>query len=527
MTSSERPRDEPGAHLGDTFDAQPAELSGFAAETTGKNVSRAGAWNAFSHLIPQVYLLVQSVAAARFLGPEDMGRQSFIAWAAVSLVFVWSKALPDAVLRFAAETLGRERPGDVLGLARWATRVEVAAAAVAGAGIAAIGIVRGDLRDAWLLAAVVCAMNVLRSIPLALLRARLRWRESSMIGVWSGLFAMTGTVVVLALGHGIVAMFAVEAAVGVGATLYARRRAHASMDELPGPPTPDAGLQRRVSRYAAAAAFQAVFAYVVWQRSEFVFLDHYAGDAEIALYSVAFGGVSVITRVLQGFAAVVPGSVATLYGAGALDRIKRGYARSVRLLLVLTFPVTAVSAALAPVAIDLVYGDEYARAGRVLLVVLAAVPAVALFHLAFGLVQGLGRLRVLFAASVAGTVADFGFAFLLVPRHGAFGAAIANTAAQVAASFVVLAYAARFASGADWGIARLARAALAAAAAGGIAWVAVEVLPPLPALVVGGLAGLAAYAAFLRLLRVVPADDREWLAQALGTRGHWVARLLG
>lgn len=527
MTPSDRPRDEPEAHPEDTLDAQPAELSGFAAETTGRNVSRAGAWNAFSHLVPQVYLLVQSVAAARFLGPDDMGRQSFIAWAAVSLVFVWSRGLPDAVLRFAAETLGRERPGDVIGLARWATRVEVAAGLVGLAAVASLGLVRGELRRAWILAGVVCAMNILRGVPLALLRARLRWRESSMIGVWSGLFAMAGTVVVLALGYGIAAMFAVEAAVGAGATLYARRRARAAMSELPGPITDTPALRRDVSRYAVAASLQAVFAYVVWQRSEFLFLDRYADDAEIALYSVAFGGVAVITRVLQAFAAVVPGSVATLYGAGAFDRIKRGYARSVRLLLVLTLPLTAVSAALGPVAVDLVYGDEYSRAGRVLLVALAAVPAVALFHLAFGLVQGLGRLRVLFVASLAGTVADLAFAFALVPRHGAFGAAIANAAAQVAASLVVLAYAGRFATGADWGVARLARAAVAAVAAGGIAWTSVEVLPPLPALVVGGTAGLAAYGVFLRLLRVVPETDREWLADALGSRGRWVSRLLG
>lgn len=510
-----------------TLDAQPAELSGYAAETTSRAVSRAGAWNAFSHLIPQVYLLVQSVAAARFLGPDDMGRQSFVAWAGVSAVFVWTRGLPDAVLRFAAESLGRERPGDVRGLARWATRIEVAVGLLGLLALSGIGLWRGDLRSAWVLAGVVCAMNILRGIPLALLRARLRWRESSMIGVWSGAVAMAGTVAVLAAGGGIVGMFAVEAAVGAGATLYARRRAHAVLAGLPGPVTADRDLNGRVGRYALAASAQAVFAYVVWQRSEFLLLDRYAADAEIALYSVAFGGVAVITRVLQGFAAVVPGSVATLLGAGETERIKAGYARGLRMLLLVTLPVTAVSAALGPAAIDLVYGDEYRAAGDVLLVILAAVPAVAAFHVAFGLVQGLGRLRVLYAASVAGTVADLAVAFALVPSRGAVGAAVANAAAQVAASLVVLSYASRFAAGADWHVLRIVRAGVAAAVAGVVAWAAVAALPDLPGIVLGGAAGMSLYVLLVRVLRVLGEDDRGWLGDTLGRRGRWVARLLG
>ena len=501
---------EPGRPAADdTVDAQPAELSSYAAETTGRAVGRAGAWNAFSHFVPQIYLLVQSVAAARFLGPDDMGRQSFVAWAGVSLVFVWSRGFPDAVLRFAAETLGRERPGDVRGLARWATRVEVTFGAVGLALVASLGLVRGELRGAWALAGVVCAMNVLRGVPLALLRARLRWRESSMIGVYSGAVAMAGTVAVLAAGGGITGMFAVEAVVGVAATLYARRRALHEVDALPAPVTADPALHGRVSRYALVASAQGLLAYVVWQRSEFLLLDRYAPDAEIAQYSVAFGGVAVLSRVLQGFAAVVPGSVATLYGAGEHDRIRRGYARGVRLLMVATFGVVGLSAVLGPAAVRLVYGSGYERAGEVLLVVLAAVPAVAMYHLASGLAQGLGRLRVLLYAGAAGTVADLVVAFALIPEHGAFGAGIANAAAQLVAASVVVAAAGTYARGS--GLPRIAGAALAAGVAAAVA------LPfassGLAGIAAGGLLGGAVYAALAWL--VLTAEDRAWVRRLL------------
>jgi O-antigen/teichoic acid export membrane protein len=184
--------------------------------------------------------------------------------------------------------------------------------------------------------------------------------------------------------------------------------------------------------------------------------------------------------------------------------------------MLLTLPLTAIAAALGPSAIDLVYGDDYERAGTVAVVVLASVPVVALFHLAFGVVQGLGRLRVLVLASIAGTVADLAVAFVLIPDHGAVGAGIANAAAQVAASLVVAAFAARFAKGADYGIARLFRALVAAIAAGGVAWAAVVLMPAVLGIVAGGFAGLGMYAALLRLLRVVHADDRAWLAKNVG-----------
>ncbi len=443
-------------------------------------------------------------------------------WAALSLGYLWARGLPDAILRFAAEALGRGRPADVRSLARWSERLEVAVGFAGFLVLAAIGW-GTDLAAPWALAGFATAMGVMRSIPLSLMRALLDWRRSSLIGVISGAVTMVATVVVLAAGGGIAGMFAVEAVAGLGATVYARRyavnRVRSLAEPVPVPPE----LRRRVTRYAWLATIQALFAYVVWQRSEFLLLDHFAPDAQIAMYSVAFGGVAVLVRLLQGFTAVVPGSVATLHGAGAVSRIRTGFGRGVRLLIVATLPVTLVSAAIGPATVQLVYGDDYHAAGQVLVVLLAAVPAAALYSLVFGLLQGLGQLPVILWASAAGTVADVLVALALVPDHGAIGAAYANGAAQVVAAAVLLVHTRRMLGDTGWAPGRAVRALLASSFAGAVGWLAVAALPDVLGVLLGGAAAVTAYAALVRPLRLLSEDDAQWLVRTAGRFGRYVS----
>ena len=76
-----------------------AEGEDAAAATTGASVLRGGSWNLIGLFVPQLALLVLSVAAARFLGPDQFGRQSFIAFVEVSVVMLLAGGLPLALTR--------------------------------------------------------------------------------------------------------------------------------------------------------------------------------------------------------------------------------------------------------------------------------------------------------------------------------------------------------------------------------------------------------------------------------------------
>ena len=87
-----------------------------AARTTGASLFSGSIWNSVAGLLPQFYTVAVSIAAARILGPDAFGRQSFIAFVSLSLALVLTAGLSIALMRSVAETLGREEPAQARGL---------------------------------------------------------------------------------------------------------------------------------------------------------------------------------------------------------------------------------------------------------------------------------------------------------------------------------------------------------------------------------------------------------------------------
>ena len=57
-----------------------SETAAAVAATTGRSQLQGLSWKVASTYVPQAYTLAVSVAAARFLIPNDLGIQSFIAF---------------------------------------------------------------------------------------------------------------------------------------------------------------------------------------------------------------------------------------------------------------------------------------------------------------------------------------------------------------------------------------------------------------------------------------------------------------
>src|SRR5690349_13523216 len=92
-------------------------------QTSGATVVSGGLWSIVSRVVPQVTLLALSIIAARYLGPDGMGRQSFIAFIALTVVTVATAGLPGALARFVGELLGARTGGVALGVYAWTWRV--------------------------------------------------------------------------------------------------------------------------------------------------------------------------------------------------------------------------------------------------------------------------------------------------------------------------------------------------------------------------------------------------------------------
>jgi O-antigen/teichoic acid export membrane protein len=486
-----------------------------AETTTGASVARSSAWNLASRVLPLAYIGAVSIAAARYLGPDDFGRQSFIAFIELSLVTLLVAGLAMALSRFVGAALGAGEPGHVLVLGRVAARIAGAAAVVAAAIMIASALAGHGPQAAWIFAGIFAATSILQIERNAVLTGFQRWREVTIAGLAVGAVSTVAVIVALELGGGISGIFAVEAAAGALLlvwTVVLVQRALRSLGAGPvaGAPT------RRMLRYTGLATLGIVLTLVVWRRSEFLFLDYYSTDTQIGFYSIAFAAAAAVLLVPLAITGVLLPSIATLHGAREPARIRSGYARAARLLLLFSLPLIAAGIALGPMLIELVYGSSYSEAGPLLVILLLPAPFVVVGNLAGVLLAATEKLMVPTVIGTVAAVLNIGLSFLLIPPYDSVGAAIANAIAQLVYAVPAIVYVHRRVGGGDWMPESIGKVALSSVAGGLLAWGCASYIGGVAGLVLGLVLGGGVFLALARVLRALSSDDATWLDHTLG-----------
>jgi O-antigen/teichoic acid export membrane protein len=459
-----------------------------------------------------------SIAAARFLGPSEFGRQSFIAFVALSLHLLLTSGIALTLMRSVAETLGAGQPDQTRAFVAWAWRLQTVGALVGGAALVIVAAAGAEPPAAWAFAGAFVTLGVLQSVANAVLLGAQDYRAPAVIGLVTGGLTVPATIAVLAAGGGITGIFAVEAVVAGGNLVWAALLARRVVPPATGRARVNPARRRAAMRFAGWTTLSALVTLVVWRRSEFVFLAHYSSDAEIGLYSIGFATASAISSLPERVSVVLVPAFATLSGAAAVDRISSGYSRSLRLLISVTLPLAAGAAAVGPALVGVVYGDEFREAGTVLAILAIVIPFVAVTSVASALLSGLHDARTPLLAGLLAALVNVGLAFALIPPLDAVGAALANAGAQVAATFALCLAARRRTGAIDWRVASLLRTAVAAAGCGLASWGVLQLIDGAAGVVLAVAAGVIAFTALALALRALSADDAAWLDDALGHR---------
>jgi O-antigen/teichoic acid export membrane protein len=195
--------------------------------------------------------------------------------------------------------------------------------------------------------------------------------------------------------------------------------------------------------------------------------------------------MSTLVLVPEALGAVLTPAVATLLGAGQMDRIRSGYARALRLVLLGSLPAVAVGLALGPELVTLLFGRGFRDSRIPLLILLAPFPLIPLMSTSFALIEGLGKVKFPLVAGVASAVLNVALDFALIPSYSTNGAAAANSIAQGISAVAILVYGVRLVGGVRWEVNPLARMAITSAVVG---------------------------------VRVISHDDAAWLRQAFGSK---------
>jgi O-antigen/teichoic acid export membrane protein len=485
---------------------------------TGARVLRGSVWQIGSTLAPYVLTTFVSVVAARVLGPDQMGRQSYIAFIVLTVITFCNAGFSAAVPRYVGELMGRGEPGKLRSLVVWSWRIELVAAVVGAGVLIAVAAAGATPRAAWAFGAVAVFAGVLHKVPGSLLLGGQRWRQNGIVVLTTTTASAVATVVVLLLGGGITGMFAVLAAANVVMLLWGTVLARHLFGGASIARQPLGRLGREIVRFGMIASVPIVLGFVVSQRSEFFFLEHYSTNTQIALYSIAFSAYLAIVAAPIAIGNMIAPAVGALHGAGESRRIRSGYARGLRLLLLVTIPLTVGAVVFGPALIRLLYGDQYRGAGTIVLILLAPLPIVPLAGLSSGVLVGLARIGFPVAVSIVGVVVDLGLAALLVPHLAASGAAIANIAAQIGKAILVIWYSVRLVGGVHLAPRHLVKVTAAAVAGGGCARLVLAMGESAWLFVLAVAIGASIFTALAFLLRVLPRDDADWLTNALGNR---------
>jgi O-antigen/teichoic acid export membrane protein len=489
-----------------------------AAATTGATVVRGGLWSLGAKVLPQFSTLAVSIAGARFLGASGLGRQSFIAFVATSAIYVLGFGLPLALMRQIGESVGAGEAARARGLVRWMWRFAFLGGTIGFLGMIAVALGGAEPKAAWILAGPIVAAGVLTQMPDAVISGLQRWRDSALIVLCSAVLGALVTIAVLAAGGGVTGMIAVQLAVAIGILAamapVARRRllAVAPLVEDPG------ALRGRVLRYSGAVFLGSLLTLVVFRRSELFFLNHYSNDREIALYSVAFSFTATLILIPQSLANVVAPAVATIFGAGQMDRIRSGYSRTLRLLALGALPVAAAGLALGPELVVVLFGHSFRGSATPLLILLVAFPLIPLMNASYSVIVGLGKAKFPLIAGAGSAVVNIALDFALIPPYEATGAAVANALAQGSSAIAIVFYSVRLVGGVRWEADSIARMALTSAVAGVSAHAALNVVGGgVAGFFVGAVAGVAVFALIALVLRVIPHDDGRWLRDSFGS----------
>lgn len=298
----------------------------------------------------------------------------------------------------------------------------------AAAGIIANGL---DSRTITLIAVLVLTLlpTALSSAGTALFQATERLEVPAFINLLTNIGSAALRVGALALGFGIVGV-AVGALLGaiIGAALFgwALHRLFDSALTLTGPTLPARSLLNEGWPLLLNSLLIGVFF-----RFDVFIINAFQGEATVAIYNTAYKYIN-LTQILPPIVVNAVFPLLSRRAASDRDGMRRAYAGTLRLLLLIAFPVAMGFSVLATPLIGGLSGAEYLPGGAWAL-------ALTIWYLPLSFVNGLtqyvvialGRQRSITLAFGLTAVFNLLMNVLLVPRYGFIASALITIASEL------------------------------------------------------------------------------------------------
>lgn len=190
-------------------------------------------------------------------------------------------------------------------------------------------------------------------------------------------------------------------------------------------------LRREVTRFAFMSWVTAVIGGFVFGRTEILFLEHFTGIGAVGLFTAAVTVAEMAVQLPPLLLSALLPRFSEQHGLGAQDDMQRLYRTMTALIAMLIVPLCAGLAAIAPVLVPLLFGDEFRGAVPVASVLLIAAAISSLGVTTLYLLQSIGKAGFLLMSNGVGLIGTIVLGFILVPHFGLIGAAWSRGLVQV------------------------------------------------------------------------------------------------
>jgi O-antigen/teichoic acid export membrane protein len=484
------------------------------ARSNAKVIGRNFIFIGLEVVITLVCTLLTTVAIARVIGPTRLGYFNLIFWLTSITSSVGSLGIPLTTFKYMGEFLG----GGQKELARAVFFYNLWAQAAIACGLTVIGMVAvftvADPAFRLVSTLLVLSMvpNMITFVPS---QANSAAEDASLNtrGAFVGaLVYVVAVAVSLRLGWNLV---------GIAAGVLVYRTAELavktvpvlrSLKSVPRVPLPRE-IRRRMFSFSGLSTGLMILQIVIWDRSDIIFLKLLQPDIrQLAFFSVCFSVADRLMRVPQTFANALSSSQMAEYGRDK-ERLFRMTSKASTYILLGALPILIGVACIGGPFVRVMYGSQYLPAIPVFIVVaLLSIPKAVLTP----------AQTLLYSAEDLGFVLKWGCVaaainvlldVVLIPSHGALGAAWANGIAQTFAALtiwgrVLVRYPVRIDGPV---VLRLAAATLAMAAV--VLSIVAMPIDPLMKLSVAVPAGAIVFLVTSRMFAVLQKDDRRRLLQ--------------
>lgn len=376
--------------------------------------------------------LVSSVVLARVLGPETYGIYAFVFALITMLGLPVKMGLPTLIVR---ETARADQAADgalMRGIWRWSDRaMALMAAAVLALSAAYAWLIAGA--ESPRMIALLCALPLVPLIGLAEARgAAIRGLRRVALGtvpdkilrplLLAGAVAAVGWVSVVPPSAAEV--YLVHCGVALVTVVVASVIASRIRPQHPGAETPRTLPRAWIAAILPLSALAGL--QVASHNTDILMLGTLASDADVGLYRVALSGANIALFGLTTINLVLQPYFARTCSAGNHRQLQRLATAGARLSLLASLPFLALFWLGGTWLLSLIYGEAYAGAFWALIFLCLGQTVSAFFGSAGNLLTMSGREWIAVTGLVLSTLVNVGLNWLLIPRHGIEGAAIAT-----------------------------------------------------------------------------------------------------